>query len=390
MRRFIAGGIRLALLGVALVVLALIGEGGGRACPLGFFPEEIQQWFMAQRSLGHPALGAIEPPHTTGLFVGRDFRLPYHTDDYGFHNTGPWPVNPEIVTLGDGMTFGYGVDESQSWVSLVAQAVAPRNQVLNLALIDAGPRQYARTYELFGTTTHPRIVLVGLSLTDDLQDAVLFDRWQHSGVGTNYRVWHASGGITGDWSQPLGFVHATLARYSLLYQLLRVSFMTERAASQIVWFPGGQYIQLRPQRLDATMAQAQPGQEPFTRVVEALAYLQVIARAYGTHVVVVFLPSKEEIYLPLRGAPVLDPGEPLREALAQRGIATLDLGPPFRQLAAKAEPFFFATSRYLNARGHILVARHVLQHLTDFAQTYGLRPWRTEGATALRVSLGAS
>ncbi len=276
----------------------------------------------------------------------------------------------DIVVLGDGMTLGYGVEAAQTWPALVAQAIGP-NQLLNLAMINAGPLQYARAYELFGTARHPKVVLVGLSLTDDFQDALLFERWQHAGLGDNYRVWRASGSVTGRWGNPLSAMPALLARHSILYQMVRVSLLLERTSSQLIWFPGGQYIQMWPQRLDTILSLAQPGQREFALVCEALAYLQVIARAYETQVVVVCLPSKEGIYLPVHGTIPVDSGRPLREALQQRGIATLDLAPLLRQESAKGQALFYPASRYFNEQGQALIARHVLQHLT--VQPYALR-----------------
>lgn len=359
------------VLGV-LLFLIVVGEGGLHFCPPWLLPEDVQQWLTDRLSVGHPALGAVERPQATGVFVGRDFQVPYRTDSQGFHNTWPWTDRVDVLALGDGMTLGYGVEASQAWPALVAQAIDP-NQLLNLAMIDAGPLQYARAYELFGTARHPKVVLVGLSLTDDFQDALFFERWQHAGLGENYRVWRASGGVPGSWWNPLSAMHALLARHSILYQMVRVSLLVERTSSKFIWFPGGQYIQMWPKRLDTILSQAQPGQHAFTLVFEALAYLQVIARAYETQVIVVCLPSKEEIYLPASGASPVDPGRPLREALQQRGMVTLDLAPPLRQEGAKGQVLFYPASRYFNAQGQALIAHHVLQHLA--AQSYALRPW---------------
>lgn len=357
------------VLGMAVVLVTLL-EVSLRACPPQLLPTAMQHWLTAQRSIGHPALGALERPQATGLFVGPDFRVPYRTDTQGFYNLQPWPDAADIVVVGDDMTVGYGVDTAHAWPALIAQTIAP-NQVLNLALRDAGPMQYARAYALFGVPRQPRVLLVGLSLTDDGQDAVLFERWQRAGVGRNYRVWHASGGITGGWGQPLGAMQAWLAQQSLLYQMVRVSLRAEQPSHHLVWLLGGAYVQVHPARLKAVSAMAQPGQPAFSLVLEALAYMQVMAQAHGTQMVVVYLPSKEEIY---PGVSPGDHGRALQEALAQRGITTLDLVPPFRQWRVKGEPLFLPVSAYLNAQGHALVAHQVLQYLATMAQPPLVQP----------------
>ena len=184
----------------------------------------------------------------------------------------------------------------------------------------------------------------------------------------------------------MGILHAWSEGHSLLYHMLRVFLSVDSTASKVVWFPGEQYLQLWPQRLATALAQAQPNQRGFALALEALAYLQVIARAYGTQVIVVSLPSKEEIYLPLLGEPVLDLGRAFREALVQRGLTVLDLVPVFRHWAAKGEALFFTTSRLPNPQGHAVIARSVSHHLAVSVQTYGLHPWEQEIPQGSRVT----
>ena len=127
-------------------------------------------------------------------------------------------------------------------------------------------------------------------------------------------------------------------------------------------------------RLAAIRAQAQPERRGFHLVLDALAYLQVVARAYGTQVLVVIQPSKEMTYLFPHDEASPDPSRALRQALAQRGVESLDLTPVFRQWAVAGEPLFFTAHRYPNAQGHALIAQEVVRHLTAAAQTYDLIP----------------
>ena len=359
----------------AVVLLAALWEGGLRLYPPWQFPRQVQQWLTDQPGVAHVVLGAREPPHDAGVFVGRDFRASYHTDDWGFRNSWSWPETVDIVVVGDGATFGYGIADSQAWPARVAQAVAP-NRLLNLALLDAGPLQYARVYEHFGAPRHPKVVVVGLALADDFQDAELFESWRRHDIGGNYRVWRTYSGMLESRHPSGGTLHTWLARYSRLYQLIRLSLrIAPQTSSQLVWFPGGEYLQLWPHRLDAVMTRAQPDQRGFALALEALAYLQVITRAYGTSLVVVFVPGKEEIYLPRREGPVPDPGQALREALAQRGITCVDLAPVFRQKMTRSEPLFLRARDFPNATGAALIATQVIHHLTTAASHYDLLPW---------------
>jgi hypothetical protein len=337
-------------------------------------PEDVQQWLTDDLGVYDPALGTLERPHHTGFFVGRGLRVPYTTDGYGFRNAWPWPDTAEIVVVGDAVAFGDGVEEGQAWPALLAHTVVP-NRVLNLGLREAGPQQYARVYATFGTARQPKLVLVALTLDDDFQDAELFAQWEHAHHGAHYRAWRQGRDLVGSLGPPLDVAPTLLARHSYLFQALRSSLRTELTSSDLVWLPGGQYIQVWPHRLAATFAQAQPDRHALHLVLDALRYVQIVARASGAQVLVVLQPSKEAVYLPTVNAAVLDLASVVRQALAQHGIASLDLTPVLQQWAAKGEALFFAANRYPNHQGHTRMAQAVVRHLADAAQTYGLRPW---------------
>ena len=120
----------------------------------------------------HPTIGVLEHPFETGVFTGPDVQAVYQTDGHGFRNPSPWPPAAELVVVGDGVAFGYGVEDAQAWPALLAQWLAPQ-RVRNLGLVDASPQQYLRVYETFESALHPRMVLVGLSLATDFEDAEL-------------------------------------------------------------------------------------------------------------------------------------------------------------------------------------------------------------------------
>src|SRR5262249_52967534 len=122
----------------------------------------------------------------------RDFSAVRHVDSNGFGNAWPWPERAEIVTLGDSLTFGWGVSDSETWPAILSRAL-PENRVLNLGISGAGPQQYLRIYETFGIKLHPKVVLVGMFVRNDFRDAELFDRWLKSGAGGNYIVWRELG-----------------------------------------------------------------------------------------------------------------------------------------------------------------------------------------------------
>jgi len=161
----------------AMVLSMACGEGVLRLCPVSVLPADLQQELRAApRDVGrsHPTIGVLEHPFQTGVFTRPDMQAVYHTDGHGFRNPSPWPPEADLVVVGDDVAFGYGVEDAQVWPALLAQWLAPQ-RVLNLGLIDAGPQQYLHVYETFESALHPRVVLVGLSLATDFDDAELFD-----------------------------------------------------------------------------------------------------------------------------------------------------------------------------------------------------------------------
>jgi hypothetical protein len=310
----------------------------------------------------------LEYPFQTGVFTGPDLQAVYHTDGHGFRNPSPWPPEADIVVLGDSVAFGYGVEDTQAWPALLAQWLTPQ-RVLNLGLIDAGPQQYLHVYETFERALHPRVILVGLSLATDLDDAELFDRWWRTADRENYRVWKTSGLLS--LAHPLDTFYTLVSRYSYLLRIVG------SAGARVTPFRclDGVWLSLFPDQLEATSVKAHPDQHAFHLVLRALQRLHVLAQEQGASILVVFQPSKEETYLPLLSHTVPDLQHPLQEALAQRGIAMLDLTPVFRHRAALGARLFFPVNASPNTQGHLLIARRVFRHLTGQAPTDHLRLW---------------
>ena len=109
------------------------------------------------------------------------------TDEHGFRNASPWPDQADIVTVGDSLTFGYGVSDGQAWPSLVAEAVTP-NRLINLALSGMAPQQYFRVFETLGIPLRPKLVILGLFPGNDLHDARVFNAWVEAGSPGDYNV----------------------------------------------------------------------------------------------------------------------------------------------------------------------------------------------------------
>jgi lysophospholipase L1-like esterase len=354
----------------------------------GLLAPELYQLIRADPAnygIAHPYIGHLHRHNAAILISGRDFSAVHHTDGHGFRNVWPWPEKAEVVVLGDSLTFGYGVADHQAWPSLVLQDL-PDTSLINLGLIGAGPQQYLRVYEIFGRKLRPKVVLVGFFVRNDFWDANMFARWLGSGAGGNYVVWRDFGRprrASLSLQQPMGKLISSLqwrgnllARKSHLYNFLLYAGgeLQRRMPSETRIFqaPDGARLELTVGDLPDKTKEAQPGHRVFEMVINALQQLHVLARADRAKLVIVFQPSKEEVYLPLLNEKPADLGAPLRQKLRELGIPYLDLLQAFRDHAAQGETLFFEVDGHPNARGYGLTAELVLSHLKENAERYGL------------------
>jgi lysophospholipase L1-like esterase len=381
-----AVSVSLTITGSLLFALTLF-EATLRSFPLLVTPE-IQEFIQAtpeDKGVSHPYIGHLHKPNHSFTLAGRDFRAVHHTDGFGFRNGWPWPERAEIVALGDSVTFGQGVEDGQAWPAILARSL-PGARLINLGLIGAGPQQYLRAYETFGTKLHPKLLLVGLFLRNDLWDDDTFDRWLKSGAGGNYTVWRDFGRPKRVFSpdEPIKSAIRKLqwdlflwARRSYLFNLaLHVTGAARKWRPdevRLFELPDGQRLELLPGDFTRKIKGAYPGHPEFELTLDALKRIRSIGESHGTKVLVIFLPGKEEAYLPLLGVDVPDFAAPLRQELKRLGITHLDLGPAFRDRAAKGEKLFFEADGHPNARGYALIAELVVSHLKGNAERYGLK-----------------
>jgi hypothetical protein len=256
--------------------------------------------------------------------------------------------------VGDSFTYGYGVADEQAWPTRLARALAPRT-VINLGLIGAAPQQYLRLYETFGLTLTPKMLVIGMFLGNDLWGAKEFERWwQAGGVGAFPDFWREErtpglrGWIRRRWSD------LYLAAF---WRDVQEAYRTGRMfGGTSLTLASGERLQLVPSLLAQTAAAARPGNAKFMLVLDTIVRIYDLAQQHQTPCVVLFFPSKEEVYLPLLDEQASDVAHPFMVALAQRRIAALNLGPYFRARAQAGESLFFEVDGHLNAQGNALVA----------------------------------
>lgn len=99
-------------------------------------------------------------------------------DAWGFFNA-VVPKEAQVIALGDSMTQGYGVSQSETWPFVLSELAS--TSVYQMAHSASGPLQYLYNLTSKGLSLQPEKVVVGLYLGNDLYDtynlAYHYDWW---------------------------------------------------------------------------------------------------------------------------------------------------------------------------------------------------------------------
>jgi lysophospholipase L1-like esterase len=310
-----------------------------------------------------PHFGFLYRPNLSGRVSRHELDFSFTTDENGFRNPSPWPEHADIVVVGDSIAFGYGVDDEQAWVRLVADAL-PELEIINLGLVGAAPEQYLRVLEAFGLGLSPKLVLFVLFPANDLTDNDSFRRWLAAGTDVPYKEWRITGG-----REPAHWRRLLEGSYLVTFLRGARRSLTSPVAARTIELPDGGRVQLVPGLSNA--AKARLGHPVFELVVDTIDEARAVSNRRGSDFLVLLMPAKEDVYLPVADEPA-PPGTSFKTALQERGIESLDLTPHFRAHARDFSPLFYEVDGHPNEEGYRLIARVVTEHLREHGRTYGL------------------
>lgn len=141
-------------------------------------------------------------------------------DSWGFRNASV-PKTADIVVIGDSQTYGNTATMDDSWPYALGRLAKAR--VYNMALGGYGPNQYYYLLKTKALSLKPRLIIVGLSMSDDFDNAYGmtygFDHWSswrsRSDVRVDVNTWDAD-------PTPTKFtrIRNWFARNSVLYQIV--------------------------------------------------------------------------------------------------------------------------------------------------------------------------
>ena len=313
----------------------------------------------------------------------------------------PWDsaAGFRILGLGDSFTFGFGVEEDDSYLARLERALADRHvEVINAGLAGMGPDNEARLLAADGPGLRPDLVLVGFYVGNDLIDALtgvqrtrlrngapmmpdaVMERWYRPlRPGRIVPVPLARPRPTG-LDLPIPFKDF-LRRHSHLYRLV-----TGRVARlHLAWrrFQAGPaspppVAEYNPFGPEAFCLRSYPPEfeAAWEKATAALAEIKAWCDGHDARLLVVVIPTRAQVY-PERWDEVRrrfalheedfdleKPQRILAERAAARGIALIDLLPVLR--AARADggpPLYFPRDTHWTPRGHQVAADAILRQL---------------------------
>jgi lysophospholipase L1-like esterase len=351
------------LLPLSLLLALLLAEGMLRLFP-GLMPEEAQLRLMWQEqtaatSIGDSYLGYLYPPFMEAEIGASSARFSVTSDEHGFRNASPWPERARIVVVGDSLTYGWGVTAEESWTTLLDKQLG-EGRLITLGLPGAVPQQYTRYLERYGLDLQPEFVIYGIFSGNDFQDSVKFEQWLAQGSPGNYAVWNYFEGEVP--KRTLGWLERSHLSIVLRYisKNYRYSY-----ASTTLKFSDGKKLQLAPTILRPAIMESRPGSAGLRNVMRATLAARDLAQSAGSQFVVLLFPTKEEIYLPVRGTDFPSLLAPLTAELEKAGIAYIDLSSRYAELAAENIKLYFEVDTHPNIYGNQVTADVVEEFLTN-------------------------
>jgi hypothetical protein len=313
------------------------------------------------------------------------------TDRRGFVNVDATLYErADIVVLGDSFMQGVLVEPEESFPGRLAAATGRR--VLNLGVAGWDAYQYPLALAKHGLGAHPRAVVVGIFGTNDWNARFpLYARYRTEHPDADYRDFldaqardRRPPGAPGLFGLPERVYRGAFlpAAVGALLDPTHMGAAAGQDYEELIL--GKQPVRLRladalhlwraidPERL---MEDHRLGIEQLGRSVEQL---RALAAGVGARLVVLYVPTMEEVYLPLVApdSPLWGP-TPKERVLEKftrlRAVVTalarpselLDLTAPLAEVARRGESLYWIHDPHWNRRGNAAVATIVARHLGE-------------------------
>lgn len=339
-----------------------------------------------------------------GLARHAAYRFPFVTDAEGFRNAEPGASAPVVAVLGDSFTDAMTLPAELTWPSRLASLLGVG--VRNYGTAGFGPGQELRVLKEYVLARRPRLVVVGFFAGNDLQDAERFETFERKGAfppaalgwkikpviarfDQLYAMSLYQGFASGlrDWSGPLAHAASPVAPEDYSGDdpaaPARPGPGFDRGLFTVP--VGGRALRFAflPPYLNCLALSRDQLRTSHRWELTRRSYREMarLVGSQGSQLVVMLVPSKAQVYLPLLEATLS--AEELRQALAfclreqpnapgpeallrnrlalnqlmrdfcaSEGIAFLDLTPELESRVQVGHNVYFPDDSHWNAAGH--------------------------------------
>ncbi|MGI8586237.1 MAG: SGNH/GDSL hydrolase family protein [Chloroflexia bacterium] len=279
-----------------------------------------------------------------------------------------------VLCIGDSFAFGMGVNAAQAFPHLLNGAKAADGtsvESINAGVFGYGTDNEAAWLKTYGWALQPKIVLVAFFVGNDVKDVMLgMDKTTVDAEGrlvATDKSKQAMAGDPGEATAPAkgGGIKAWLEQNSHAYIFLRnlyykVFSPAVKVQKPTVFDAASFYLKAEPPDIAAG----------WSKTTALLDSMRADARAHGAQIVVVAIPTREQVHdnywQEMKAQFGLSddalqrdlPQQKLAAWSAQSGTPLIGLLPSF-QAAGKDKLLYFRTDRHWNADGHVLAAEQI-------------------------------
>jgi len=305
------------------------------------------------------AVGFLDQPNLRQWVATSDFEYLAETDFWGFSNRVPWPGRVDVLFLGDSLITGSGVGIDRQFSSLVGRAF-PDRTVLNLGIAGAAPNRQLRTYRKFGVSSPHRLVVSCIYLASDLDGELQFDAWLKEGAKIDYNSFRLS---FGDKLHPKSFWTRVQRKCFLCGKMTELALRWTGFSDRLS-FPTGQEVLLDIDKLRFLAEGLSQQDGRVASMLNSLQGIRALAESQGAQLLIMLIPSKEEIYGALSLPEVLKPVHVLEQRLREEKFSVLSVYDAVGSMGKERSPFF-TRDIHLNGYGNQIVADRLVDWLRE-------------------------
>lgn len=276
------------------------------------------------------------------------------------------------VIVGDSFAFCF-TDAADCWVDRLA-GQTDRN-LINLGMVSTGTVAQRRILEDYGLPLRPPLVIW---------------QWYGNDANEDYGLAQLRGEAQTppDDAAPTESERSWLERNSAVYVLIQMLLGQDDRYAASLQFLDREWAQAgdlrlgfgRPYLWGAFDLDRPQNREGWQLSQEAFRTARQQVEGYGGHLVIVLMPTKEQVYRdlaePLIGAKRMalldDNYHAMLDFCKSEGFMCLDPLPVFAELAAAGEQLYYTTDIHLNARGNAVLADWLAAWLAEHPEVFTL------------------